>query len=113
MRFVPFEGSEAFIVEETIPLTGAGTAYRDDSIGLPLNAAGVWTLELSAATATGVLESAQYTFELTLPDGTQATTIAPQPSTEVSVSVVEQSTTTAPFATSTTTTTLPAETTVP
>jgi copper transport protein len=113
LRFVPPENSGAFIVEQAIPLTGAGTAYLDDSIGLPLNAAGIWTLELSASTATGVLEGAQYTFELRLPDGTQVTTIAPQVTSDVSVSVVEQTTTTAPFATSTTTTTLPVETTEP
>ena len=114
LRFVPPEGSDAFIVEQEIPLTGAGTAYLDDSIGLPLNAAGIWTLELSASTATGVLEAAQYTFELRLPDGSQVTTTVPQVTSDVSVSVVEPlSTTTAPFATSTTTTTLPADTTVP
>lgn len=101
LRFVPPENSGAFIVEQAIPLSGAGTAYLDDSIGLPLNAAGVWTLELSASTTTGVLERAQYTFELRLPDGTQATTIAPQVTADVNVSIVEQTTTTAPFATTT------------
>ena len=114
LRFVPPAGSDAFIVEQEIPLTGAGTAYLDDSIGLPLNAAGIWTLELSASTATGVLEAAQYTFELRLPDGSQVTTTVPQVTSDVSVSVVEPlATTTAPFATSTTTTTLPPESTVP
>jgi copper transport protein len=101
LRFIPPENSGAFIVEQEIPLTGAGTAYLDDSIGLPLNAAGVWTLELSASTATGVLENARYTFELRLPDGTQVTTTAPQVTVDVNISIVEQTTTTAPFATTT------------
>jgi copper transport protein len=103
LRFIPPENSGAYIVEQTIPLTGAGTAYLDDSIGLPLNAAGVWTLELSASTSTGVLEGARYTFELLQPDGTQATTTVPQVVGGVSVSIVEQATTTAPFAGETTT----------
>lgn len=112
LRFVPPENSGAFIVEQAIPLTGSGTAYLDDSIGLPLNAAGIWTLELSASTATGVLEGAQYTFELRNPDGTQATTTIAQVTGDVSISVVDQQpTTTAPFATTTapttTTTTIP------
>lgn len=99
LRFIPPENSGAFIVEQAIPLTGAGTAYLPASIGLPLNAGGIWTLELSASTATGVLESARYTFELRLPDGTQATTTVPQVTVDVNVSIVEQTTTTAPFAT--------------
>lgn len=101
LRFIPPENSGAFIVEQEIPLTGAGTAYLDDSIGLPLNAGGVWTLELSAATATGRLDGARYTFELRLPDGTQATTTLPQVSSDVSVSILEQTPSTAPFATTT------------
>jgi copper transport protein len=105
LRFIPPENSGAYIVEQPIPLTGAGTAYLDDSIGIPLNAAGVWTLELSASTATGVLEGARYTFELLQPDGTPATTTLPAASDDVNVSVVEQTTTTAPFATEATTTT--------
>lgn len=113
LRFIPPEGSGAFIVEQAIPLTGTGTAYLDNSIGLPLDAAGTWTLELSAATATGVLEGAQYTFQLTAPEGTPtASTAVPQATSEVSVSVVEQTTTTAPFATTTAPTTT-APTTVP
>lgn len=102
LRFVPPEGSSAYIVEQTIPLTGAGTAYRDDADGLPLDAAGIWRLELSASTTTGVVEAASYTFELRLPDGSQATTTVPLVTPSVAVSVVEQSTTTAPFVTTTT-----------
>lgn len=111
LRFVPPEGSGAYIVEQAIPLTGAGTAYLDDSIGLPLDAAGIWTLELSASTATGVLDGAKYTFELRLPDGSQASTTVPVVTAPVNVTVVDGTTTTAPFATttavSTTTTTVP------
>lgn len=115
LRFVPPEGSGAFIVEQSIPqVTGVGTYYRPESDGLPLNAAGVWTLQLSVATSTGVLEGASYTFELLQPDGTQATTTLPQQTGGVNISVVDAPTTTAAFATeATTTTTTTTTTTLP
>lgn len=112
LTFIPPENSGAFIVQQAIPLSGAGTAYLDNSIGLPLNAAGVWTLELSASTQTATLEGASYTFELLQPDGTQATSTIAAPTGDVNVSVLEQSSTTAPFASEATTTTTSTTTTV-
>ncbi|MFZ9042219.1 MAG: CopD family protein [Ilumatobacteraceae bacterium] len=97
LRFIPPEGSGAATVEQPIPATGAGTYYLDDSMGVPLLAVGVWTLELSASTTTGILESARYTFELAGRDGVDVSTTTPGPVSEVSVAIVEQVTTTAPF----------------
>lgn len=97
LRFIPPEGSGVATVEQSIPATGAGTFYLDDSEGLPLLAPGVWTLDLSASTTTGVLESARYTFELRARDGVAVTTTLATPAVDVSVAIVDQSTTTAPF----------------
>ena len=100
LRFVPPVGSNAFIVQQAIPLTTAGTAILKTSEGLPFGVPGTWTLELSASTTTGVLENATYTFAVADANGEYVT--IPQPVTGVSVQVelIDQSTTTAPFGTS-------------
>ena len=71
-------------------------------MGLPLNVPGTWTLQVSAATTSGAMEAAATTFELTDVNG-DFVTVPPveQPLTSVQVEEVEQSTTTAPFATTT------------
>lgn len=117
LRFIPpVDAPGAFIVEQTIPLAGSGTAWLDDSEGLPLDVAGTWTLQVHATTTLGVLQGAERTFALTQPSGETATvppavtTVAP-----VEVQEVVPSTTAAPFATTTVAapTTLPPPTTEP
>jgi copper transport protein len=103
LRFVPPTGSDAFIVEQTIPLTTWGTAILDNSQGLPLNVPGTWTLQVFAATAQGVLDGAERTFALTDANGAFPTIpSAPQNTVDVQVEVIDPTTTTAPFATTTT-----------
>jgi hypothetical protein len=103
LRFIPpVTATGAFIVEQEIPLTGAGTAVLDDSVGLPLNVPGTWTLQVSAATTSGVMEPAERTFGLTDANGDFVTVPSvDQTRTSVEVEEVDQSTTTAPFATTT------------
>ncbi len=103
LQFVPPEtATGAFIVEQRIPLTGAGTAYLDDSDGLPLNTPGTWTLKVFAVTTIGVLDGAERTFALTGADGSFATVpAATNPTGPVEVQEVVPSTTAAPFATTT------------
>jgi copper transport protein len=103
LRFVPPAGSNAFIIQQAIPLTTSGTAILDDSEGLPLNIPGTWTLQVFAATTQGVLEGAERTFALTDVNG-NFVTIPPatQPTTDLQVEVIDQPTTTAGFATTTT-----------
>jgi copper transport protein len=100
LRFTPPEGGQ-WILEQPIPLTGEGTAVLDDSVGLPFDVPGVWTLELVASTAAGVQEGAAITFEVFNADGSRVTIPETPPSSPVSVSIVDQSTTTAPVVTTT------------
>ena len=94
-------------VTQPVNLTGTGTAVLLTENGLPLGVPGTWTLELSGATAQGVLQGAQNTFLVVAADGTidtsaDTTTTIPAP---VQTSVVESPDDTAGFATTTTTTT--------
>ena len=107
LRFVPPTGSDAFIVEQTIPLTTWGTAVLDDSVGLPLNTPGTWTLQVFASTSTGVLEGAARTFLLSDASGSFVTIPPTETTVDLQIQEIDQSTTTAPFATTTTTTVVP------
>jgi copper transport protein len=115
LRFVPPAGSNGRPVRQPITLTTAGTAVLETETGIPFDVAGQWTLEFSAATATGVLQAATQTFNVVNPDGSQLTipaqqTVAPVAPVAPQVSVIDQTTTTAPFVT---TTLAPATTTIP
>jgi putative copper export protein/methionine-rich copper-binding protein CopC len=99
LRFVPPVGSNAFTVQQAIPLTTWGTAILMTSEGLPFNVPGTWTLELSASTATGVIENATYTFAVTDANGQYVTIPPNNTGAPVQTEVIDQTTTTAPFAT--------------
>ncbi len=99
LTFVPPPNSGAFAVEQSIDLTGAGTAYLDDSDGLPLSVPGEWTLQVSAVTTTGVLNGAAHTFQLTDDKGATVTYAPATVPPTVQVAVVNNSTTVAPLVT--------------
>ena len=100
VRFVPPIGSGGFIVEQSIPLSTSGTAILETAQGLPFLVPGTWTLELSASTATGVLENATYTFLVRAADGSVVTIPPATASTvPVQVTLIDQVTTLAPFGT--------------
>ncbi len=99
LRFVPPIGSNAFTVQQAIPLTTWGTAILMTSEGLPFNVPGTWTLELSASTSTGVIENATYTFAVTDVNGQYVTIPPSNTGAPVQTEVIDQTTTTAPFAT--------------
>lgn len=111
LRFKPPADAPAesrFWIDQTIPeLTGAGTAYLDDSVGIPFGVAGSWTLEVSATTPTGNALQA-FTFTVAAADGSAPVEQPTQPtaSPAVSFQIVDPTTPEAGFAT-TTTTTLP------
>ena len=65
--FLPPEGTEARIIEQAIPLSGAGVALLDQGDGLPFDVAGQWTLQLSGITRAGTLAEATTTFLVTEP----------------------------------------------
>jgi hypothetical protein len=66
VTFVPQDPQLAAQVVLTVPpeLAGAGVAVLDELEGVPLEAAGVWTLKIDAVTPTGP-KSAQKTFTVT------------------------------------------------
>ncbi len=112
LRFIPPIGSQAVGYEQPIPLTTAGTAVLDESVGLPFSVAGTWTIQLVATTTIGVQSGAETTFLVTNADGTTATIPQVVGTTPVQVEIVDPTPgTTAPFATSTTTTLAPTDTT--
>ncbi|NNE10749.1 MAG: hypothetical protein HKN41_00715, partial [Ilumatobacter sp.] len=102
LAFVPPEGSNLPTMVQDIPLTTWGTAQLDIADGLPFRVGGTWTLQLSAATGAGVLDGATATFTVLGADGTEVTIPAVVGSAPVEVEIIDQSTTTAPFATTTT-----------
>ena len=102
LQFVPPPGTPARGVLQPIPLTTAGTAWLPQSAGLPFEVEGTWEVRIFASTANGVVEGLANTFRVDPADGTASTaTPPPDGSTSlppVQTSIVDQSTTTAPFA---------------
>ena len=111
LRFTPPLGSTARIIEQPIPLTGAGTAVLLGEVGIPFDAPGTWTIEMIATTATGNQPGAKTTFAVNAADGTVVTVPDVSTTTPLAIQLIDQSTTSAPFATAppttTTTSTLP------
>jgi len=102
LRFYPPVESGRPVLFQPLNLTTAGTAVLPTEIGLPFEVPGTWTLELSATTALGTQPGARSEFLVAPADGTVATDPGATTTTlPVQVSVVDQSTTTAPFVTTT------------
>ena len=55
-----------------MPLTGAGVAVRLESVGLPFAVAGEWTVQVTATTPLGPVESEIRPFIVFQADGTPA-----------------------------------------
>ncbi len=116
LRFNPPPGSGVRGYRQPIPLSTAGTAYLRASEGLNLQAAGNWTLELVASTATGNVTGAVQTFTVNNPDGTPpavGVVVSPPPNGSVIVDVIEQPETPASFVTNPPTVTVPTPTSAP
>lgn len=66
IRFLPPVGTDAPGVEMTVPaaLVGTGSAVLPESEGIPLNVAGLWTLEVALTTSSGPV-AGQKTFNVT------------------------------------------------
>ncbi|MEO6651679.1 MAG: CopD family protein [Ilumatobacteraceae bacterium] len=114
VQFVPPEGSDQMIIEQAIPLATAGTAVLETENGLPFRVGGTWTIRLSGSTALGTLDGATSTFVVLDADGSEITVpVAVVDSSPAQVELIDQTTTTAPFATTSTTTTVPTSTSAP
>jgi copper transport protein len=100
--FEPPAGSNAPALAQPIPLETWGTAQLDIADGLPFRVGGVWTLKLSVSTATGTLQDAMSTFQVLDAEGNEVLEPEVLDSTPAQVEIIDQTTTTAPFATTTT-----------
>lgn len=105
LHFVPPEGSNLPSMLQPIPLATWGTAQLATEDGLPFRVGGVWSLQVNVSTATGTLQGATRTFQVFDADGNEVTTPQVPVSTPTETSVIDQTTTTAPFATAVPTTT--------
>ena len=105
VSFVPPLDSNLPTIEQAIPLNGPGIAQSPEGSGVPLDVAGVWTLQISASTPTGAVQGAGGTFEVRAADGSLPTvTIGTTPSTPpVTPATTVPASTTAPASTTTTT----------
>ena len=105
MRFYPPVDSGQNVIRQDLALTTAGTLVLPTDKGIPFEVAGTWTLELSGSTALGTQPGARATFLVNAADGSEVTTPAGSTASHVpvQVSVVDQSTTSAPFVTTTAT----------
>jgi hypothetical protein len=89
VSFLPPEGSVGRPVDLTIPLTGAGTAVLDQSVGIPLDVAGTWSVQVSGSTSTGALTGAIRTFTVTDPSAPGGGTVAPTGTTAPATGTTE------------------------
>jgi copper transport protein len=81
-------------IRQPVPLTGAGFAVRDEAIGLPISVAGVWSIQVEANTASGVVNSTSQDYTVFNLDGTSPTTQVTLPPTSlVEVVTTEPATT--------------------
>lgn len=102
LRFFPPIDSGQNVIRQDLALTTAGTLVLPTDKGIPFGVPGTWTLELSGSTAQGTQPGARYTFQVLNADGSSVTTPGvTAPTIPVQVSVVDQSTTAAPFVTTT------------
>jgi hypothetical protein len=102
LRFYPPLDSGQNVLRQDLALTTAGTLVLPTDKGIPFGVPGTWTLELSGSTALGTQPGARATFVVDNADGSQVSVPATTGSTvPVQVSVVDQSTTAAPFVTTT------------
>jgi uncharacterized membrane protein len=102
LRFYPPPESGKNVIRQDLKLSTAGTLVLPTDKGIPFEVPGTWTLELSGSTAQGTQPGARATFVVSSVNGgavsTPSTTTATVP---VQVTVVDQSTTSAPFVTTT------------
>jgi copper transport protein len=114
LRFLPPIESNSPVIRQDLGLTTAGTAVLPTDIGLPFQVAGQWTIELIASTTLGSQPGARATFQVDPADGSTSSLPSTTSTTvPVDISIVDQSTTSAPFVTTTTTTTTPPSTPAP
>jgi copper transport protein len=100
LRFYPPIESGENVLRQDLALTTAGTLVLPTDKGIPFTVAGTWTLELSGSTALGTQPGARATFVVGSADGTEVQTPgSTTPTVPAQISVVDQSTTTAPFVT--------------
>jgi len=102
LRFTPPPGATGdarFIIEQPIPLTGAGTAWLDNDIGLPFRVSGTWTMEMLSSSTLGVGQGKAATFIIQNADGTVDTVATNDTTPAPGINLIDTATTVAPIAT--------------
>lgn len=80
---VMLTGPDGGTITQAVPLVAPGRAVRLEDVGLPLNLAGSWLIQINAATAAGVVQSDPIQVEIRNIDGTAPTTSITVPPTIV------------------------------
>ena len=70
-------------IRQPVPLTQAGFAVRDETIGLPISVAGNWTIQVEANTAGGAVSSTPQAYQVFNLDGSSPTTAVTLPPTSL------------------------------
>ena len=70
-------------IRQPVPLSGAGFAVRDETIGLPISVAGDWTIQVDANTEIGAVSSTPQTYTVFNLDGSSPTTVVTLPPTSL------------------------------
>jgi putative copper export protein/methionine-rich copper-binding protein CopC len=83
VAFLPPEGTLARGIEQPIPASGAGTWVLDQSVGIPFDVPGTWTVQLTGVTATGTITGATSTFQVSGEGAVDPTTGTDVPGTDV------------------------------
>lgn len=68
---------------QPVPLTDAGYAVRDASVGLPISVAGDWIVTIEAATASGTMVSVPQIYRVLNADGSVVTTVVTTPAVNI------------------------------
>ncbi|HUF99708.1 MAG TPA: CopD family protein [Ilumatobacter sp.] len=102
LRFIPpagTTGDSRFVIEQPIPVTGAGTAWLDDNIGLPFGVSGTWTMQVLSSSTLGAGQSPAATFLILNSDGTVDSVVTNDTTPAPGINLIDTSTTLAPLAT--------------
>jgi copper transport protein len=102
LRFTPPPGATGdarFIIEQPIPITGAGTAWLDNDIGLPFRVSGTWEMQMLSSSTIGAGQGKAATFIIQNADGTVDTVVTGETTPAPGINIIDTATTVAPIAT--------------
>lgn len=102
LRFIPPAGAvgdDRFVIDQPILVTGAGTAWLDDDIGLPFRVSGTWTMQVLSSSTLGAGQGTGATFLIKNADGTVNSVVTNTTAAPPGINLIDSATTLAPVAT--------------